>query len=442
MPRDTLRLSWRLAALPALLLVGMACGQPRAAVSGAPRRGEGSGALVRAGDELDQRRPCDPVSSREPAPPPPSTGAVCGNGVLEEIAGTCFEICAGGCAQPVKCRIECSTERERCDGAAHDFTCESQGYAGGPMRCTKACELDLSACVACIPGPGVLCGTAALGGDEVHVVTSALGAAVFARENSTGRLTGAKVHPTLRTQRFASLPSKTLAIGALDGALGFVDEQRRFGLIDADTGRARTLGSIGADSSPIHIARETFQRGGAAVLTGGHSRRTLAIFDAPGKPARAEPRHFHLGNLRIVVVPGAHDLARAVTRGGADLAVLAFGNEIFAYQRDGLELTPLPKVPAGIELSFVYPVYTDTLRWPSGTLSTTRRTDPDTNAPPRGLSRAALSGASMAEAFNGVLMARQVDEGRPHTELYWLAAPDPLAPSRTVAGPSAVTRSP
>ncbi|MCC6527875.1 MAG: hypothetical protein IT373_34840, partial [Polyangiaceae bacterium] len=231
----------------------------------------------------------------------------------------------------------------------------------------------------------------------------------------------------LRTERFAGLPQRTLAAGALDGGLGYVDAERRFGVLDGATGRARVLGPIGADSSPISIARET-GAAGAAVLTGDHARRTLAIFDPSGAVAPDRPRHFYLGNLRIVVVPGAHELARAVASGGADLAVLAFGNEVLAFQRAGLELTPLPRAPAGVELAFAYPGYTDTIRWSSGELRTTRRTDPDTQAPPSGLSRAALSGASMAPAFAGVLMANPRSGSRPRTELYWLAAPDPLAP--------------
>ncbi|MCC6526630.1 MAG: hypothetical protein IT373_28540, partial [Polyangiaceae bacterium] len=219
----------RLAAFLASTLLAFACG-PRPVATSTLASG--------AGDAPERRPPCDPVSSREPAPPPPGTGATCGNGVLETLPGPCFEICAGGCGRPIACHVECSAEREHCDGAEASLSCESQGYAGGPMRCTPACQLDLTACVACVPGPGVRCGEAQLFGDEAYVVAAASGAAVFVRAADTGRLTGARVAATLRTERFAGLPQRTLAAGALDGGLGYVDAERRFGVLDGATGRA------------------------------------------------------------------------------------------------------------------------------------------------------------------------------------------------------------
>jgi hypothetical protein len=375
--------------------------------------------------------PCDPIETRKPAPPPAVTGAVCGNGVIDALAGTCVEVCTGGCEEPITCRIECTNDREHCDGDKVEVSCASEGYVGGRMACSSDCELDDSACTACVAGTDVRCGASGLAGDEVHVVASASSAAVFARTAETGKIIGAKVDAALRTTPLTGLPRKTLAAGALDGRLGFVDDRRRFGTIDA-TGHARILGPIGGDSPAITIARETFQAGGAAVLTGDYQRRTLAIFDGPAPVARDQPRHFYLSNVRIVVVPAAHELARGVTTGGADLVVLGFGNEIFAYQRDGLELTRLPKAPPGIELAFTYPAYTDTIRWSAGQLATTRRVAADVSAPAPGLSRAALSGAQMTTAFGGVLMAnRRASGGRARTELYWQAGADPLAPSRS-----------
>lgn len=421
----------RLVALLCPLLLGFGCGSRSTAPAIAPPTSglAGEGPVVAASP---RHPPCDPITSREPAPPPPDTGAVCGNGVLEDVPGTCVKACAGGCGQPITCKVECTTPREHCDGAAVGFTCESQGYAGGQMGCTSACELDHAGCVACVPGPGTRCGEAGLGGDEIHVVAGKAGAAVFARDATTGRLTGAKVDAALHARPLSRLPGRTLAVGALDGGLGYVDVQRRFGVIDAATGRARTLGPIGGDASRILIARETFQPGGAAVLTGDAARPTLAIFDPPGAVERDQPRHFHLSNIRVVVVPGAHELARGATTGGADLVVVVFGAEAFAYQRDGLALTRLASVPDGLALAFTYPVYTDTIRWSAGQLATTGRTAPDTSAPPPGLGRAALSGATMAAAFGGVLMARRRDDGRrPRAELYWYAGPDPLEPSVT-----------
>ena len=379
--------------------------------------------------ERDTHMPCDNVSSEQPAPAPPPTGAVCGNGVIEDLDGTCKELCGGGCDTPITCRIECTNPRETCDGKDVSYSCEAAGFAGGVMACTSECGLDDGACVACVAGPGVRCGAAALRGDEAHVVVGGGGAAVFARAWESGDLVGARVDATLRARPFTGLPRGTLAAAALDGRLGYVDSERRFGVIDP-RGRTRVLGPVGADSSPVFVLRESFA-GGAAVLTGDYQRRTLAVFDPPGG-APAGPRHFYIGNLRIVVIPAAHELARGLTK-GADLVVLVWGGDTLAYQRDGLELIALPSVPAGIELGFTYPAYTDAVRWSAGALTTTRRTDPDTNAPPAGLSRAALSGVGMTAAFGGVLIANPHRGGaKPRTELYWIAGADPLAPANSV----------
>lgn len=412
--------------LPAwLFLLASSCGPRPSASTGTPPPAQPS-------RPQHQQHPCDPVSSRKPAPPPPDTGAVCGNGVIEDIAGTCFEVCAGGCGIPMTCSTECTNDREHCDGRETTYSCEAEGYAGGKMGCTKECNLDHTPCVACVPGNGVRCGSAALTGDEVHVVANKTKAAVFTRSSETGQITGAKVDAALRASRLSGLPTKTLAASGLDGSLGFVDAKRRFGTLDLD-GRARILGPIGGESPQIEIARETFATGGAAVLTGDYQRRTLAIFDGPSPAPRDQPRHFYLSNHRFIVIPGTHELARTVT-GGKDLVVLVFGNEIFAYTRDGVELTRLPATPPGFEIAFTYPAYTDTIRWSSGQIATTRRTNPDVNAPVPGLSRAALSGADLTSAFGGVLMAnRRSSAGRERTELYWQAGADPIAPSRSAA---------
>ena len=378
--------------------------------------------------EREPRMPCDNIHSEQPAPAPPPTTAVCGNGVIDALAGTCTEICNGGCDTPITCRVECTTPRETCDGKDVSYSCEAAGFAGGVMACTSECGLDDSRCVACVPGPGVRCGAAELRGDEAHVVVGARGAAVFARGWESGDVVGARVDATLRARPFTGLPRGTLAAAALDGRLGYVDSERRFGVIDPVRGRAKVLGPIGEDSSPVLILRETFA-GGAAVLTGDGQRRTLAVFDPPGG-APAGPRHFYIGNLRIVVIPASHELARSVTKG--DLVVIVWGGQPLAYQRDGLELIALPSVPPGIEFTFTYPSYTDAVRWSTGALTTTRRTDPDTNAPPAGLSRAALSGVGMSAAFGGVLIANPHHGGdRPRTELYWITGADPTAPSNT-----------
>lgn len=369
------------------------------------------------------------MSSREPVPTPPSH-AVCGNGILDEIPGICEKVCAGGCSIPIACHVQCFTSHELCDGNAMADTCVQEGYAGGAMACTKACTLDLGGCLACIPGPSARCGQVGLTGDETYVVASAAGAAVFARAPATGRITGAKVDAKLQARPLSGLPAATLAAGALDGAVGFVDAKHRFGVIDA-SGRARLLGPVAEDARQLEVLRDSFHPGGAAVLAGDYQRRTLAVFDPPGPFAQDQPRHFYLGNHRLVVIPGSHELARGVTKGGADLVVIVFGNELFAYQRNGLELERLASVPPGINLAFNHPTYTDKLTWSSGQLTTTRRTDPETSAPPPGLSRAALSGASSTAAFGGVLIARHHGEGRrPNTELYWVAGGDPLAPSQ------------
>jgi hypothetical protein len=403
--------SWR--ALVCGLIAVAVCGSPTAS------RGQPSGGPV------TDRHACDPISSQRPVPSPRSK-ARCGNGVIEDIIGTCEEVCVGGCGAPITCRTECQREPEHCDGRQHSDTCATLGYAGGSVGCTAECNFDLSPCVACVAGPGVECGAVRLPGEVAFVIGTGNAAAVVTRAAEGGGLRGATITAKLKTRPLVGLPAKTLAAGAVEGGLGFVDDAGRFGVISPD-GKAQTLGAIGAARQRVLILRET-NGGGAAVLAGEAQRQTLAIFDGPTAPAAGAVRHFYFGNLRIVVAPAGHELARGVTPAGAALVVIDGGTPA-AFAWVGLELRPLATVPAGISLRFTYPEYTDEIRWSGGQLVTTRRTDPDTNHPPPGLSRAALSGVTMTAAFGGTLIARsRWGERAAGVELYWMAGPDPLAP--------------
>ncbi|MEZ4399184.1 MAG: hypothetical protein R3B06_04150 [Kofleriaceae bacterium] len=374
------------------------------------------------------------MSSRAPAPPPPDPGAVCGNGVIEALPGTCEQQCAGGCDQPVTCAIVCTQPREQCERGQVAETCVGLGFAAGTVGCTDGCELDAQSCVACVPGPDTRCGAIRLAGDEPLAVAAGGKAAVFVFDNATGRLAGVRVDAALRAKPLKGLPTGLVAVGELDGGVGFVDKRDRFGVVDP-AGRVKLRGVAGAATGPVLILRET-AGAGAAVLAGGYQTLTLATFDPPGGARPAAVRHFYLGNRRVVVVPGAHELARGVTTGGADLVVIADGAGAQAYQRDGHALTRLPTVPAGVTLAFADAAYTDRVRWSTGELATTRLTytAPDAPVPP-GLSRAMLGGASVVSAFGGLLIAAVPRTDRRLTELAWVPGADPLVPVVPAAAP-------
>ena len=381
----------------------------------------------------EPRHACDPFGSERPVAGPAHPPAVCGNGVIDTVWGACTEICTGGCDAPIQCRVECASSPETCDGAATTTTCQEQGYAGGAIRCTSGCELDLGACRATTPTAGLRQGVAKLPGNLAYAISDGTRAAVFALDGVSTALAGATVDAALRTRRLRGLPTRTMAVGALGDRLGFVTDDRRFGTIDL-AGKVTLLGAIGDANTPALILPEVGRTGSAAVLLGDYQRRVLTVFDPVPAATPAPVRFFALDNLRVVVIDGGHPLAGAARTGGAPLVILRWGDS-WAFTDAGDHLAPLAAVPAGVAFSETPELIDDALTWPGGGRRVRyARSWSLYLAPPAGLSRAAVAGASLVGAFGGTLVAHaDADGSSARTELYWLPMPAPL--TATVTSP-------
>jgi len=112
----------------------------------------------------DDRGPDYPYPYPDFGPPPPGCGApapldpvcgqaLCGNGALDSCE-SCSGGGGGGGADAGGWYPDmgppCYTETEACDGAnLGGATCASLGYAGGTLKCSADCRLDVSGCGGC-----------------------------------------------------------------------------------------------------------------------------------------------------------------------------------------------------------------------------------------------------------------------------------------------------
>lgn len=403
-------------------------GEPRSGAAGPAFAETPTGAPVD-----DAPHPCDPIGSQRPVAGPPHPPAVCGNGVIDTVWGECIESCTGGCGTPITCHVECQSAPESCDGAATTYSCVSQGYAGGTMRCTPDCNLDLVSCAAAAPGAGVRTGSVTLPGDRAIVISDGTRAAVFALDYASTALTGATVTAALRSKRLRGLPVRTLAVDAIGDRLMFVTDDKQLGTIDLH-GAVTMHGSVGDANSPALILPEVGHPGSGAVLLGDYQRRVLTVFTPPGAPAPTSVRMFASDNLRVLVVAGTHPLAAAAHTGGAPLVVMRW-NETLTFTQAGDHLEPLGTTPAGFAFAETPTAIDDTITWSGGGVRFQRpRAWAVYQQPPGGLSRAAVAGAGMVTAFGGTLFAHADGAGaRRRVQLFWLALPDPLAP--TISAP-------
>lgn len=432
---------WSLTVALATASAATACGAggaatPPSATSAAPHpepSAQPPDAPAKPLPHADEPRPCEPVSSQRQVAGPPHPAAVCGNGVIDTIWGDCTETCAGGCGDPIQCRVECASATGTCDGAAAVDSCQSQGYAGGMMRCTADCELDPSGCLAAAPGAAVRQGVAAIAGDHAFAISDGARAAVFTVDAASTGVTGVTVDPTLRAKALRRLPTRTMAVGAIGDRFGFVTDDRRFGTIDL-AGAVTLHGDVGDAMSRALILPEVGRSGSAAVLLGDYQRRVLTVFDPARRTPAAPIRTFGLDNLRVVVVDGAHPLAVAAGTRGQRLVVLRW-NETWAFTDVGDHLEPLAAVPTGFSFTDTPDAIEDVYAWPGGGRRVRYPRSWSLYAkPPGGLSQAAVAGSSVVAAFGGTLVAHADGHGaKRRVQLFWIPIADPLA--ATVSAP-------
>ncbi len=404
-----------------------ACGQRAARSTGAGARPDDSVEVVDGAPPEEPRHACDPMGSQREVAGPPHPPAVCGNGVIDTVWGACTEICTGGCDEPIRCRTECASSPENCDGAATTFTCESQGYAGGTMACTADCSLDLADCRAVAVGAAVRQGSIALAGDTAFVISDGRRAAAFAVDAESTALSGATLGASLRARRLRRLPSRTLAVGAIGDRLGFVTDDKRFGTIDL-AGAVTLHGGIGDANSPALILPEVGRTGSAAVLLGDYQRRVLTVFDPTPSSAPPLVRMFADDNLRVVVVDGGHPLAIAAGTGGKRLVILRW-NSTLAFTEAADHLEPLVAVPDGFAFAETPATIDDAVTWPGGVQRFRyARRGSLYDQPPAGLSQVAVAGAGVVAAFGGTLFAHADGDGpKRRVDLFWLPIANPLA---------------
>lgn len=238
--------------------------------------------------------PRGPVTRPASVPRSRAQAAHCGNGRADAYAETCVQM-----ASERGWELRCQEADEVCDGRdLRDATCESLGYAGGSLRCSR-CAHDVSRCDPCFPGEGVTCAPLVLPGFEAltDIWPSARGDEVaigFQADHAGSRgyyfaVLGDDLQLRASPRRVSEGESVLGVNGLRDGyVLGTFSQQQgaRLWLLPHDGGDPSVITSHAGPTD--HVAFTRTERG-TTVLTTGHGEGGAFDITRLTLEGRAEP---------------------------------------------------------------------------------------------------------------------------------------------------------
>ncbi len=265
------------------------------------------GAPVEGDEALRERRmPCDPFVEEREVAIVPEPAPVCGDGRATRARTSCIQRCSHGCGEESCGEPECQYAEERCDGAdLGAWSCADNGFPGGSIRCTDACEIDWDGCVECVERPGLRCATVrADAGPEVVLVPIGDRVALVTWNGETGELSAGLVDRSLELTRFRSLARDVQWASAWGERVAVLTRTGELRAIDPRTGRSVTLARGLATGRSVALPEVGGT--GIAVLGGwesGHERR-IDLFEADGSPmSLSRAAYFRSGSVAMMIAP-------------------------------------------------------------------------------------------------------------------------------------------